>query len=159
MECDKDFRNALGRFATGVAVVTTMDRQQRAIGMTINSFSSVSLEPKLVLWSIQNSLDCFDSFTNAERFCISVLSVDQLSISKQYSTKNNHQLDLRDYTLAKESGMPRINNALAIFDCERYQSYLAGDHTILIGQVANFESSADDQPLLFYSGNYGVLNS
>ena len=111
----RDFRNALGRFATGVTLVTAVSDTQKALGMTANSFSSVSLDPPLVLWSLQNNSDVYDVFATPRFFAINVLSSEQQSHSNQYAKKGEHQLDPSHYRLGKY-GAPLIRHALVTFD-------------------------------------------
>ncbi len=93
----RELRNALGRFATGVCIVTTVSDTQQALGMTANSFSSVSLDPPLVLWSLQNNSDVYDVFSRPRHFAINILSKEQQAHSNQYARKGQHGLDPAHY--------------------------------------------------------------
>ena len=153
----KEFRSALGQFATGVCVVTTQTPVGGFDGMTVNSFSSVSLDPPLVLWSIQNSSERFNAFHQAERFAISVLGQDQEALSNQYAQKGDGLLEDAHYELS-QAGLPIIQGALATFECQQWAQYPGGDHTIIVGEVLQFNCVDKAKPLLFYAGNYSRLD-
>ena len=152
----KEFRNALGAFPTGVCVVTTLKNDQSPFGMTVNSFSSVSLDPALVLWSIQKDSECFSVFDKVDGFCINVLSEDQQTISNQYATRGEHELIEGQFEIGK-SGLPIIKGAAAVFECSTWQRYPGGDHIILIGETSHFTHNANMKPLVFHSGKYGQV--
>jgi len=152
-----DLRNALGRFATGVCVITADPEGFTPFGMTINSFSSVSLDPPLLLWSLQNNSDCVRAFEKATRFAVNILTADQRDISKHYSKRGDHDLAPEHYVMGK-AGLPILKNTLASFECEIWQRYDGGDHVILVGKVLAMENSGGDaKPLLFFSGGYQEL--
>jgi len=152
----RDFRNALGRFATGVTLVTAVSDAQRALGMTANSFSSVSLDPPLVLWSLQNNSDVYDVFATPRFFAINVLSSEQQSHSNQYAKKGEHELDPSHYRLGKY-GAPLIRHALVTFECELHATHDGGDHVIIVGLVKDMHERPTGDPLLFHQGRYGEL--
>ncbi len=152
----KAFRSALGRFATGVCLITVDDAESGAMAMTANSFSSVSLDPALVLWSIQNDSDCFREYTQCVRFGISVLNDQQTELSNQYARKGQHAIS-EDQFLRDEHGIPLLRDALAQFSCKLHQLHEAGDHHIVVAQVEAF-SVADGSPLLFFGGAYNSLS-
>jgi flavin reductase (DIM6/NTAB) family NADH-FMN oxidoreductase RutF len=152
-----DLRNALGRFATGVCVITAAPAGFAPFGMTINSFASVSLEPPLILWSLQNDSDCAPAFAAADRFAVNILTADQMAISQQYSRRNDH--DLRtEHVRDGSTGLPVIRDSLASFECEMWQRYDGGDHVILVGRVLALHDAGNDaKPLLFFGGRYQEL--
>lgn len=150
-------RNVYGRFATGVCVVTANDTEQKPFGMTVNSFSSVSLEPPLILWSIQNDSECFTLFDKADAFAVNILRKDQEELSRYYATKYQHHLQEQVYTLG-EAGQPLLKNTLAAIECKVWANYPGGDHTIIVGEVKNVVDNGETQePLLFYSGGYARI--
>ena len=149
-------RNAFGRFATGVCVVSASSPETGPMGMTINSFSSVSLDPPLVMWSLQNNSECFSLFTGARQFAINILADDQHELSALYARKNEHALRARDFTTGR-NGAPILRGALAVFECDLWRSYEGGDHTLLIGKVKALHNRPTGKPLLFYSGGYREL--
>ena len=152
----RELRNALGRFATGVCVISAVDKQGTAVGMTANSFSSVSLDPPLVLWSLQNTSEIFDTFATARRFAINVLAAEQVELSNQYARKGDHQLSPGHYCLGR-NGSPLIRNALVSFECQLETTHQGGDHLIIIGRVMGMSSRPTGKPLLFHAGAYREL--
>ncbi|MEZ5501940.1 MAG: flavin reductase family protein [Halioglobus sp.] len=150
-------RNALGRFATGVCVITTMNDKQQPMGMTANSFSSVSLDPPLVLWSLQNNSDVYDVFAGPRHYAINILSSEQQAHSNQYAKKGQHELDPSHYRLGKY-GAPVIRNSLVTFECELHATHDGGDHLIIVGRVREMHERPSGEPLLFYCGRYRELH-
>ena len=153
----RELRNALGRFATGVCVITTVNEQGIAVGMTANSFSSVSLDPPLVLWSLQNGSEIYDTFASPRRYAINVLSKEQLELSNQYARKGDHHLSPEHYRLGRY-GAPLIRGALVSFECELHAAHEGGDHLIIVGRVVDVCSRPGGDPLLFFSGAYRELH-
>jgi flavin reductase (DIM6/NTAB) family NADH-FMN oxidoreductase RutF len=153
----RELRDALGRFATGVCVITTMSDKQQAVGMTANSFSSVSLDPPLVLWSLQNNSDVYDLFAAPRHFAVNILSSEQQAYSNQYAKKGQHDLDPAHYRMGKY-GAPIIRNALATFECELHATHEGGDHLIIVGRVIDMHQRPTGEPLLFYCGRYRELH-
>lgn len=153
----RDMRNALGRFATGVCVITTTTDDQRALGMTANSFSSVSLDPPLVLWSLQNNSDVYDAFSTPRYFAINVLAKEQEVLSNQYAQKGDHIVE-HDHARVGKYGSPVIRDALVTFECELEATHQGGDHLIVVGRVMNMVSRPTGEPLLFFAGGYRELH-
>ena len=153
----RELRNALGCFATGVCVITTLSESQQALGMTANSFSSVSLDPPLVLWSLQNNSDVYDVFARPRYFAINVLSSEQREHSNQYARKGQHLLEPAHFHLGR-NGAPLLRDALASFECELYAAHEGGDHLIIIGRVIQMRQRPSGNPLLFYAGGYRELH-
>lgn len=154
----RELRNALGRFATGVCVITTVTDAGQPVGMTANSFSSVSLDPPLVLWSLQNNSDVYDAFSSPRFFAVNILASEHESHSNQYAKKGEHELDAGHYHLGKH-GSPIIHNALVSFECELEVTHDGGDHLIIVGRVKDLHERPDGEPLLFFSGGYHKLHS
>ena len=151
-----DFRQALGQFATGVCLVTVDDSELGPLATTVNSFSSVSLDPPLVLWSIQNSSDHLAVYTECQHFGISVLSSEQGALSSQYAQRGGHSAQAEHFKTGPQ-GEPKLIDALAHFTCAAYAVHPGGDHQIIVGEVLRFESRETD-PLIFYSGGYRALS-
>jgi flavin reductase (DIM6/NTAB) family NADH-FMN oxidoreductase RutF len=152
----RELRNALGRFATGVCVISTVTDAGEVVGITANSFSSVSLDPPLVLWNLQNNSDVYDVFSGPRFFVINVLAREQQSHSTQYARKGQHELDPAHYRLGKH-GSPVIHDALVSFECELEATHEGGDHLIIVGRVREMHERPDGEPLLFFSGDYREL--
>ena len=151
----KAFRSALGQFATGVTVVTTLDSQGNKIGMTANSFSSVSLEPMLVLWSIARTSNAFDDFINADRFAIHVLNSEQQAVSNQFASKCEDRFCNVDHGEGL-GGVPLLKEYSAVFQCQTEHQYDGGDHVIIVGRVLEFDNRGLP-PLIFHAGRYADL--
>ena len=152
----RELRNALGRFATGICVISTLDGRERPVGMTANSFSSVSLDPPLVLWSLQNNSEMYDTFATPARYAINILGRDQEAISNQFASKGEHLMDEGQYVIG-EHGAPLLKGALVSFQCELHETHAGGDHLIIVGRVLAMVSHSDEEPLLFYGGQYRAL--
>lgn len=132
VEDKRAFRNALGRFTTGITIVTTRTKAG-PIGITVNSFSSVSLDPPLVLWAPDKNSNRYDDFINAKHYGIHVLSHDQKSICDAF-TRSKTAFDDLDYQI-DDNGIPIIAGCLAVFKCRSFKQVDAGDHSIIIGEV------------------------
>ncbi len=151
----KAFRNALGSFPTGVAVVTTAASAEHHLGITVNSFTSVSLDPPLVLWCMDKKSDRYHAFTKAKNYTVSILGTEHQEVSARLARQGSHSLDgiaLKQTTL----GPPALADALAIFECHAEAVHDAGDHAILIGRVIRF-AHHEGAPLVFFRGKYGAL--
>ncbi|MDR7030706.1 flavin reductase family protein [Rhizobium rosettiformans] len=145
------YRNALGSFTTGVTVVTAMTTDG-PIGMTVNSFASVSLDPPLVLWSPAKSSSRYGAFTGARHFAIHVLSADQDHLSAAF-TRGGSGFDGIDVRFNDE-GVPVLPGTLARFECAEQAQHDAGDHTIIIGKVLRV-AHRQGEPLCFSGGRFG----
>lgn len=144
----RDYRNALGQFATGVTVVTCMT-DNGPLGMTANSFSSVSLEPALVLWSPSKTSSRYDSFLNARHYAIHILSAEQADLCMAFAKQAN-AFDQCEHIMNAQN-VPLIENCLARFECTQYAVHDAGDHSIILGHV-DYVTSAQGAPLIFAQG-------
>ncbi|HVL01960.1 MAG TPA: flavin reductase family protein, partial [Dongiaceae bacterium] len=127
------FRTALGQFATGVTVITTVDASGSRVGMTANSFSSVSLEPMLVLWSIARTSKSFDAFMQARHFAIHVLSAGQKALSAQFASQCDDRFQGLE-TGTGVGGVPLLDGCSAQFQCETDIRHEGGDHVIIVGR-------------------------
>ncbi|MCB1701383.1 MAG: flavin reductase family protein [Pseudomonadales bacterium] len=157
MELDsRELRNALGRFTTGVCVISAVSEAGQPLGLTANSFASVSLDPPLVLWSLQNNSDVFDVFAKPRYFAINVLAKEHEGHSGRYAKKGDHLLD-PDHFRPGKFGAPIVHDALVSFECELHATHEGGDHLIIVGRVRDVQTREDGEPLLFYSGNYRNL--
>lgn len=148
----QQFRRALSCFATGVAVVTAVDAAGTGVGITVNSFSSVSLEPPLVLWSIAESSYSYDVFTRAEFFAVNVLTKDQQSLADRFAQRTENKFDELDCRTGLND-VPLLPEFAACFECRTEHIYEGGDHKIIVGRVLRFEDHEAD-PLIFYRGDY-----
>ena len=149
------FRQALGKFATGVTIITTREPDGTPRGFTANSFTSVSLDPPLILVCIACSAASCDVFANTEHFAVNILGDSQKETSNLFASQRPDKFDVSQWH-ESGNGTPLIANALAWFDTARHNVVEAGDHIILIGRVEDF-GSRDGQPLGYFSGNYFSL--
>lgn len=150
------FRQALGSFPTGVAVVTAVSQEKHPMGITVNSFTSVSLDPPMVLWCLDNKSDRYHTFTKAKGFTISVLGTAHEDVSSRLAKQGAHKLEGIDL-IETELGPPALADALAIFECASEAVHPGGDHAILVGRVLRFARREAGAPLVFFRGKYGAL--
>jgi flavin reductase (DIM6/NTAB) family NADH-FMN oxidoreductase RutF len=150
-ERKRDFRDALGRFATGVTVVTTMT-PAGPVGITANSFASVSLDPPVVLWSIGRHSSRFAAFAECCDFAVHILAAEQLDLSRRFARSGNAFLDLAFDR--NEAGVPLLPGCLSRFECTRIAGHDGGDHVIVVARV-KAAAMREGEPLLFSAGGYG----
>lgn len=149
------FRNALGSFTTGVTVVTAMT-PAGPIGMTANSFSSLSLDPPLVLWSPAKGSSRYSAFIDAQHFCINVLSAEQDDVCKRFA-KSGHDFQSLDWEISND-GVPVILGSLSRFECSRHAVHDGGDHSLIIGRVMRVMQNLGS-PLCFSQGQFGQFTA
>lgn len=147
-----DYRRALARFATGVAVITTADGEGRRAGVTVNSFTSVSLEPPLVLWCLGRHSSACAQFAGASHFAVNVLAREQSGLSRQFAAKNCDRFAGVDWHPGPH-GSPLLSASLASFECAVAGCHEAGDHLIFLGRVLHYRRREGD-PLVFHTGRY-----
>ncbi len=145
------YRDALGAFATGVCVVTA-DGPDGPVGITINSFTSVSLSPRLVLWCLDERSERYPAFAGAERFAIHVLGADGEGIARRFA-KGDGRMS-QDEFVREEGRAPRLEDVAARFECRAYDRAPMGDHLILVGEVEAYEVSGGET-LTYHRGRYG----
>jgi len=150
-----EFRRACGRFATGVAVASVVDRQGTPHGLTVSSFTSVSLEPPLVLICLGQAVTNIEEFREARHFGISILGEDARSISDRFARKGCDRFDGVEW-YSGETGVPLMAGALATIECAAHQRFPSGDHDIFVGEVLR-TSIRDGNPLIFYASEYRGL--
>jgi flavin reductase (DIM6/NTAB) family NADH-FMN oxidoreductase RutF len=148
----KKFRAALGQYATGVAIVTAQSPGQSPVGMTINSFASVSLDPPLILWSVQSDTASAPYFLQASGFAITILAADQKALAMRFAKTDSAKFEGLDVRMGS-TGMPIIPGGIAEFECVMENIISAGDHDILIGRVISFQTKS--APALgFHNGKF-----
>lgn len=155
----RGFRNALASFPTGVTVISTRDQQGTLVGLTANSFTSVSLEPPLVQFSLARRSPSLSAFERSGMFAVSILTIDQGTLSNRFATPTEDKWRGVDYVIGEASGCPVIAGALAAFECKTHAFHDGGDHVIVVGYVLRFERLAAGEPLLFYRGSYRAMTS
>lgn len=155
---EREFRNALGQFATGVVIATAEVDGQR-IGSTMSSFNTVSLTPPLILFSIALSARGLAAWQAAQHYGVTVLAAHQIDLSNRFAKAQTDKWE--GLEIAKmENGAPLLPDWLAYFECTPYARYEGGDHEIFVGRVTRFKSRAStSSPLLFFQGKYRHLES
>ena len=148
------YRSALGAFATGVTIVTTRDEEGRDIGLTANSFNSVSLDPPMVLWSLAKSARSLPAFLAAPHFAVHVLAADQEELSLRFATRGSEKFAGLDIERGA-SQVPLLRGCSARFQCHTAFRHEGGDHVIFVGAVEAFDHS-DRPPLVFHGGRYAL---
>lgn len=149
----REFRNALGAFATGVTVITTRGPKGELVGNTASSFNSVSLDPPLVLWSLGKNAYSIKAYLSTDYFAVNVLREGQEEISSRFARVLGDKWQGLDYE-TWETGCPIIPNALAVFECKTAYTYQGGDHVIFVGEVLKFDHDPNGRPLVFHRGAY-----
>lgn len=153
----RSFRNALGCYATGVTVVTTVRENGKPEGLTVNSFASVSLKPPLVLWSLLSSSKCLSAFRDAPYFAVNVLASDQEHLSIHFGRPFFDKFGAESVpVLLGLGGLPLLAGAAAWFECRKEFCTYGGDHVVLFGSVERYRQF-DREPLIFHRGRYSRL--
>jgi flavin reductase (DIM6/NTAB) family NADH-FMN oxidoreductase RutF/DNA-binding IclR family transcriptional regulator len=153
----RELRNVLGAFVTGVTVVTTLDEHGQPQGVTANSFSSVSLDPPLVLWSQSHNARSFPAFRDSGRFLVNILAWDQVAVSQRFARAGEDKFAGVAISESK-NGLPIINGCTAYLECEKVATYPGGDHAVFLGRIERFEQSGR-RPLAFGGGAYMVTRA
>lgn len=148
-------RTALGRFATGVTIVTCLDASGRPVGLTANSFSALSLDPPLVLWSLRRSSPSLASFAAAAHFAVNVLAETQVDLSRRFAAPVADKFAEGQWSPGL-GGAPVLTGCAAVFECATVQQHDGGDHALFIGRVLRV-SDVGVAPLLFQGGHYRMV--
>ena len=156
MVTSDQFRQVMGNFATGITVVTTREKDGKPYGLTVNAFTSVSLNPILVLVCLDLKLSGLQAFKDAKHFGVSILSEHQEDLSRMFARKDSERP--AGIYFEGKLGIPLLKNSLAVMECETTQVYEGGDHLIFLGEVKNAEALQADGPLLYFRGKYQRLS-
>lgn len=158
-----DFKRALGQFASGVTIITTLDAQGRPTGLTASAFTSVSLAPPMILVCVAHSSNSYPSLQAARRFAVNILSQGQDKLSNRFATSSIPGPEKFDGVEFRKSalGLPLLEGAIVHIECTTAHAYPGGDHTIFVGQVeaAHVADAPSVEPLLYYRGRYGRLEN
>jgi flavin reductase (DIM6/NTAB) family NADH-FMN oxidoreductase RutF len=146
-------RAALGRFATGVTIVTASDASGKPVGLTANSFNSVSLAPPLVLWSLAHQAASMSTFSKAQHYAIHVLAVEQQALAERFASRVAHRFEGVAFE-RNAQGVPMLPGCAAVFECSAKSAYPEGDHVIFVGRVERCAHDASRAPLLFHGGKF-----
>ncbi|WP_120429903.1 p-hydroxyphenylacetate 3-hydroxylase reductase component [Acinetobacter baylyi] len=149
------FRRALGNFATGVTIITAQNQEGEKVGVTANSFNSVSLDPPLILWSIDKKSSSFSIFEQATHFAVNILSGSQIELSNKFSRRNIDKFEGTNFREGHGKA-PVLENCSAVFECQLYQIIEGGDHWIIIGKVVSFHDQGRS-PLVYHQGAYSSV--
>jgi flavin reductase (DIM6/NTAB) family NADH-FMN oxidoreductase RutF len=151
----KELRRLMGQFATGVTIITTRDDTGRPYGLTANAFTSLSLDPPLVLICIDRKAETFSHFYTARAFVVNVLTEEQTELSARFAKSGGFKFEGLAFE-TNAAGVPILDGTLAHLECVLTETYEAGDHVIHVGRVENF-AIRGGRPLLFFQGRYGQL--
>ncbi len=152
----RKFRKALGTFTTGVTVVTGLTPKGVPVGVTVNAFASVSLDPPIILICLDNNTGCLKAFCESERFAVNILSENQQNLSEDFAGPQEHKFKDRAFE-TWDSGCPILPGCLSNLECTRLNAFEAGDHLIVLGRVDRIEHADGGRPLLFYKSAYGRI--
>ena len=155
-DAQRDLRSAMGRFPTGVAVVTALDENGMAVGLTISSFNTVSLEPPLIVWSLQLSSRHLATFDTTSTYAINILSADQVAVSNRFAASLDRPFDDVPWALGL-NGVPLLEGCCAWFEIENFRQIDGGDHRLYLGRVRRFAADPAPAPLVFHDGDYRSL--
>jgi flavin reductase (DIM6/NTAB) family NADH-FMN oxidoreductase RutF len=150
-----EFRRTLSHFASGVTTITTLDADGKPTGLTASAFTSVSLEPPLILVCVDHKSQSYPSIRERGRFAVNVLGLDQEAISKRFASTRPDKFEGVPYRLG-EVGVPLVEGALAQLECVTVSAHVAGDHTIFVGRVEQAHVGAGE-PLIYFRGRYDRL--
>ncbi len=148
----RPLKDAFGRFATGIGVAACRNDDGSFSAITINSFTSVSLDPPLVLWCIENRASVFPAFMSGDSYSVSILRADQQAVSERFARYQPEALSENEVEIWA-TGAPVLKDRLAGFDCKISARHKAGDHVILVGEIVQFDS-AQGAPLVYFASNY-----
>jgi flavin reductase (DIM6/NTAB) family NADH-FMN oxidoreductase RutF len=148
------FRQVLGGYPTGVAVITALDEDEQPAGMVVGSFTSVSLDPPLVGFLPGRDSSSWPKIEAAGQFCVNVLGSDQQAVCRQVAGRGPDKFAGVEYTI-NDDGLPVIAGSVAVIECSLYSVTDAGDHLFVLGEVRRLETTRDEDPMLFHRGRYG----
>lgn len=151
-----DFRRVLGHFASGVTIISTCDADGRPAGLTASAFTSVSLDPPLILVCVDHKAQSFPALKDSDRFAVNILRPEQEHLSRKFATSRLDKFDGIDFRIS-DLKLPLIEGSLARLECIKVSAHVEGDHTIFVGRVERAEA-ADGEPLLYFGGKYNRLS-
>jgi flavin reductase ActVB len=151
------FKAAMGSFPSGVVIATTLDGAGKPWGFTASSFSSVSLDPPLILVCLAKSAECHAAFAAASLFAINILAGDGEALARRFATRGARKFD-GDEMLVGDQGLPLVGGAAAVLVCRKYASYDGGDHSIIVGQVESATHEAAGDALVYFRRKFWRLS-
>ncbi|MEH7125122.1 flavin reductase family protein [Bacillus sp. JJ1773] len=150
------FKQIMGSYPTGVTIVTTTNENGMPVGLTVNSFASVSLDPPMLLWSIDHGVSSLKEFTEGGKFAVHVLAAEQRELCKVFASKHEDRFSTCEWSLS-ENGLPIIENVVGVFECKTFKAIEAGDHTVLIGEVMDIKVEKEKDPMLYHRRVFGPI--
>ncbi|MBP0635611.1 flavin reductase family protein [Cupriavidus sp. AcVe19-6a] len=156
-DAQRQFRNTLGMFATGVAVITARRDEGAPVGITVASFNAVSLDPPLILFSVDRRCLSLGDLSVAPRYAVNVLAEAQQEVSNRFAKACSGKWEGIDFSARQHGEHVLLPDSLATFECEPYAQHDGGEHVIFIGRVVNHQARHDGRPLIFFGGKYRVL--
>ncbi|MBM7647452.1 flavin reductase (DIM6/NTAB) family NADH-FMN oxidoreductase RutF [Bacillus ectoiniformans] len=150
------FKEVMGNYPTGVTVVTGVTDDGVPVGLTVNSFASVSLDPLMVLWSIDHKVSTLQAFTKGGKFAVHVLAGNQQELCTTFATKGADRFNSCQWNLSK-NGLPIIEGAFGVLECKTFKAVEAGDHTVLIGEVTDISIDQSKDPMLYHRRFFGPI--
>ena len=158
IDAQRRFRNTLAMFATGVAVITAPRGEGVPVGITVASFNAVSLDPPLILFSVDRRCQSLGDLSATPRYAVNVLAEAQQDISNRFAKANSGKWEGIDFSPRNGDSHVLLPDALATFECEPYARHDGGDHVIFIGRVVRHKARQDGRPLIFFGGKYRALD-
>ena len=154
---DEEFKLAMGRFPSGVTIVTTVGLEGKKCGFTASAFSSLSLDPPLILVCLATSADCYNSFNSCDKFAINIIGKEQEELAFKFAAKGVEKFNGNEF---KEGaiGLPILPNCIVSLECNTKDTYPAGDHAILVGEVKHIHLN-DGTPSVWYEGKFRKLSA
>ena len=153
-----NLREVMSHYLTGVTIVTIIKPDGTPYGLTVNSFNSVSLAPPLILWSLDNKNSNLNLFKSSPGFAINIMAADQSDLCRRFAGKDNDRFINVEWTFGT-SGQPLITHALAYLECQPWQTYAGGDHTIFVGEVIHAQYMSDRPAAAFFKGRLGFYET
>lgn len=151
-----ELRRVMGHFATGVTIITTVSKDGNIFGLTANAFTSVSLDPPLLLISVDKKAESYPCFEESRVFTVNILSDEQEALSRKFAVSGGDKFQGVAYR-AGANGVPILDGALAYLECKLYATYDGGDHTLFLGEIEQAETR-EVMPLIFYRGGYRAIS-
>lgn len=150
------FKDVMGNYPTGVTIVTSKNEEGQPIGLTVNSFASVSLDPMLILWSIDHKVSSLEAFKKAPGFAVHVLAGDQQELCRTFASKNTERFENTEWSISNHN-LPVLANTFGVLQCKTFKQVEAGDHTILIGEVVDIQIDKEREPMLYHRRKFGPI--
>lgn len=148
------FMEIMSRFVSGVTIISTQDHEGKFFGLTASSFTSLSLDPPLILFCLNSAAKSLEPLLKSKKFAISILAEDQKDISNHFATHKTDKFSNIDYSIGPFSSCPLITGANCLIECSLYANYDGGDHRIIVGKVENLIMGASKGPLAYYNRDY-----